>query len=1033
MRGVPPTLPFGRLVGRERPIERLDRAVQRVAGGEAAVLLLAGEAGIGKSTLLGVAAERATSHGVQVAWGNCLDGAGTPGYWPWTQALEHLVREREPDDVREAIGEDAALLASMVPSLGERGGTTSERDRLLAMDATARMLVTLATDRPILVVLDDLQWADDSSLALLEFVARSPLTAGIGLVGAYRHNELAPRTRERLGELITIAEHLQIDGLDAGAVRELIENLTGDDVEASVAEEIHGRTGGHPFFVRELALLGHHAGSTSDRVPVAVRDAIARRIDRLPPETVQILEATSIVGSVLLPDVVAAALDRPVVEVDVATRAALEAGILTKSGSGLRFAHDLLREATSARIQPARTIQLHHAIGDALEQRRDRGGEVTSAELARHFTAAVTIDGPERAVRWSLAAANDDCEALAFTEAAGHLRRLRDALTEASVDLDDGSLIDVLLTEAGALVRAGSTTDARGLLRHGADVAKRARDPVSTARVALAFTQLGSTFATRRDENVRDLGRALGAVQGLDDLWEARVSATLARELQHSVPEDRPRAGPLSEQALALGRRSDDPATLLTCLFARHDVLWTPGGAADRAEVAAEIVDVARESGDRDRHTEGLLLLANARLELGSPAFEAPLESCLAQLDADGEPRHRYTAETRRACLALLRGRLDEAERIIEEAAELGERLHEPDTQNVRMSQRLELVRARADPDELRRFAADAVEHWTGAPVHAHAVAAGFLARAGDAETASHHVATVVDLGTWRADRSYLWSVLVRELARAAIALDDRELCRLLFEDLSPVADSCGVNGAVVAFAGSHAHTAGLLAGALGRAEESRLLLGQAVTTYRRLGAAGWLAAARADATVGAAAGGSTASMRRDGKVWHLEFAGTQASVPHTKGLADIAQLVAATGREVHVLELIGAVDRSGGTGAMADRTALVAYRRRLADLEADIDEAALDHDDERRARAELERQALVDELGRTSGLRRQPREFANHPAERARKAVTGRIRDAIRKLGSALPELSAHFQRTIVTGNYCRYRPDGIEWDVKV
>ena len=443
---MPRTLPIGKLVGRDRPIERLSRAIEQVAGGQSAVVLVAGEAGIGKTALLGAAAANATERGVQVAWGTCLAGAGAPGYWPWTQALDHLVRERGPDRVREAVGEDAALLASIVPTLSrERGGETSERDRVLAMDATTRLLTTLAADEPILIVLDDLQWADDSSLALLEFVARAPSTAGIGLIGAYRQDELSPSTRQRLGDLATFAEHLPIEGLDAGAVRGLITALTGDDVDATVAEEIHRRTGGHPFFVRELALLGHHSGATEDQVPVAVSDAIARRIGRLPAATIQVLEATSVVGTVLLPDVVAAALDRPVVEVDAAARAAIEAGVLARSGAGPRFAHDLLRESVLARVQPAQAMELHRTIGDALEKRRERGGDVPPAELARHFTAAVPLDGPDRAVRWSLAAADDDCASLAFTEAAGHLRRLRAALTEASIDLDDTRLIDVLL------------------------------------------------------------------------------------------------------------------------------------------------------------------------------------------------------------------------------------------------------------------------------------------------------------------------------------------------------------------------------------------------------------------------------------------------------------------------------------------------------------------------------------------------------------------------------------------------------------
>ena len=113
---MPPTLPIGKLVGRDRLVERLSRVVEQVAGGRSAVGLVAGEAGIGKTALLAVAATIATESGVQVAWGTCLDGAGAPGYWPWTQAMDRLVRERGVDHVRRAAGEDATLLASIVPS-----------------------------------------------------------------------------------------------------------------------------------------------------------------------------------------------------------------------------------------------------------------------------------------------------------------------------------------------------------------------------------------------------------------------------------------------------------------------------------------------------------------------------------------------------------------------------------------------------------------------------------------------------------------------------------------------------------------------------------------------------------------------------------------------------------------------------------------------------------------------------------------------------------------------------------------------------
>lgn len=171
--------------------------------------------------------------------------------------------------------------------------------------------------------------------------------------------------------------------------------------------------------------------------------------------------------------------------------------------------------------------------------------------------------------------------------------------------------------------------------------------------------------------------------------------------------------------------------------------------------------------------------------------------------------------------------------------------------------------------------------------------------------------------------------------------------------------------------------------------------------------------------------------MRRRGAVWHIVFGGREATMPHVKGLSDIARLVAAPGTEIHVLDLVGSSDRSPRSGAVVDRSALAAYRRRLADLQTEVDDADASNDLERRARAEAERQGLVQELGRVTGVSHQPRQFANHPSERARKAVAGRIRDAIRKLAPVLPELASHLEQTIRTGAYCSYQLGTTVWEV--
>ena len=1033
---MPRTSAPAELVGREQVLGRLGDLLGQALEGQRVTVLVSGEAGIGKTSLLRAVTAAASERGAQSSWGTSIDVDGAPGHWPWTLVLNGLVRAVGADVARRLAGDDAALLATLVPSLGEAShGDATDRARLLLLDATTRFLDALAAEWPLVLVLDDLQWADESSLALFDFVARAPQGSRVCLIGAYRHDELNPSARERLSRLVSHSHHLHLQGLGPDAVHELVEWVLGAPADRPMTEEIHRRTGGHPFFVREVALLAHHGDRNVERVPTAVRDIIERRIARLPGPTQEVLQVAAVTGTELLADVVASTLRISTLAVEPAARHAMDAGVLARTGERLRFTHDLLREGILDRLDERRRVELHQAIGSALEDRLARAGDVAPAELARHFLAAIPLDGPQRAVRWALAAAAADCGALAFGEAAAHLRRLRGAIADGAVDLADDQLFDILVAEADALARAGSVLDARGLLRAARDIADRAGDADRTGRVALAVAQLGARFASRRDEIVGELEAALRVVTGTDPALEAQLTAALARELQHSVPEDRPRAGPLSERALELGRGAGDAATLAVCLLARHDVLWTPGAEHHRADIAREIVAVARAVGDDERHAEGLLLLANALLEQGSPAFEAALDACLAILDRLAQPRHRYLAETRRACVALLRGSLGEAAVRVETAAALGDRIREPDTGNVRMSQHLEIVRAGGQTDELRAFATEAVGHWKGAPIHAHAVAAGFFARAGDLGAAHQHVATVVDLGTWRADRSYLWSVFVRELARAALALEDRDLCARLLGDLHPVAGSCGVNGAVVAFAGSHAHTAGLLAAALGQADEARQLLDQANDTYRRLGATGWLAEVRGELGATHVLGPAPAashSMRRRGGAWHISFNGASTTVPHSKGLADIARLLAAPGTDVHVLDLIDAADRSGRPGALTDRQALDAYRQRLADIDGEADEATRHHDSERVARLEVERQALLDELRRARGVLGRPRQFANHPAERARKAVTARIRDAIRKLEPLLPDLAAHLQRTVVTGTYCRYRGDqDTTWEV--
>ncbi len=1020
------------IVGRAGPLERLGQAMSASAQGRRSAVLVSGEAGIGKTSLLRAAIEVSAGDAI-VGWGTGWQGGGAPGFWPWMQGFGDLVRAMGTDVAGEAAGDDHDTLSVLVREFGPAAATTDDpsQRRLLLLDAAVRWLEALAQQRHLVVVLDDLHWADTSTFDLLDHVVAAPIAARLLLLGAYRDDELDDETQTRVATLASHAEHIHLDGLTVAEVEELVATMGDPALASRRAPELHRRTGGHPLFVSELARLPEDGGVGP--LPTVVTGAVSRRVATLPAGTRELLESASVLGNRLYPDVLAALIEQsPDVVVDRLGPARVAGVIRTTPEGEFWFAHDLFRETLYGQLDAARRSSLHGVAGDALQARSERGAQVPPGDLARHFARAMGGRETPPAIHWARAAAADERRRSAFSEAADHLRRVRDAVVDAGRSIAADVLVGLLIEEADDRARSGDPDLARSLL---VAAARSAPDAVAQADVALAVQRLGARFAAPRDAIIVQLETALEAVTGTDLARQAQLTAALARELQHSVPADRSRAGPLSEQAIALGRRSDDDATLVACLLAGHDAQWRPGTGAGRARLGQEIAAVGRRLGDTDRLAEGLLLEANGRLEAGSAGFRPALDRWFALLESRPEPRNRYLIATRRAALALLEGDTDRAEPLMHEAARIGRQIHEPDTANVLMSQRVALAWARDDPDELSVLAVDAVRWWTGAPVLAHAVAAGACAAAGDLVGAERSVVMAAASGGWRSEGSYLRSVLVVHLAEAAIALGDTELCRELSTDLDHLVDSCGVNGAVVAFVGPFAHTAGILAGALGEHDVAEAMLRRSVTTARQLGADLWVRRGEAARhslaerrTAAAAPPSSTgmASLTRSGNVWTVSWRAEHAQLPHLKGLADIALLVRHRGQEVPALLLAGGTQIAGSSERVVDLEALGAYRDRLAELAVELDQVHADGDLGRLEPLENERERLFAEVRRATGLGGRSRTTANDPAERARKAVTARIRDAVRRLDALAPLLAAHLDRSIQTGLRCSYAPRG-------
>jgi hypothetical protein len=600
-------------VGRAEPLARLTAAYQALSSppggrvsGWAGVVLVTGEAGIGKTTLLTQFTSRVRADGGTVVWGTCWDGDQAPAWWPWTQALRALL-DRNPELAQAALPE----LAAIVPELATISAVidADAAARVRVFDVAGQALSRAATRTPVVVILDDLHSADQSTVDLLRFMAHEPQVGALMLVGAYRPHESPAGVAATLADLASAAELVQLRGLAPDEMADLVQAVAGASAQEDWARLVYERSGGHPFYARELCQLLAVAGSATD-VPEAVREVIGRRLARLSDGCVALLDAAAVAGGTLLPDVLAEVTGKDTNQISGLVAEATAAAILAPPGhhdGPVGFVHDLYRETIYTALAPARRVELHHRVANALLRRHERGSPVFPVELAYHFTAAMPEAGTQPAVTWAHSAARADATRFAFVEAAGHLARLRSAVAATGQQLPDTDLVGVLTAEADLRLRSGDAVQARELLDTAWAQAAASGHAELLGTVALGMDHIGARFAMPRAQLVGVLNNARQALNGSGTTTEAEVTAALARQLQHSVPVDRPQARPLADQAVRIARTLHDPATLASCMLAQHDILWTPGTATARAAIAAEIADLAKQANDQERHAQALL------------------------------------------------------------------------------------------------------------------------------------------------------------------------------------------------------------------------------------------------------------------------------------------------------------------------------------------------------------------------------------------------------------------------------------------
>ena len=1033
------------LVGRSDVLAQLRRAFEDAAGGRGRLVLLTGEAGIGKTSVAAQAAADADGRGARVVWGWGWQGEGAPAWWPWVQVLRSLVAQ-DPRLGRLAAG--ASSLARLLPELPAAAAPPATSDepataRFRLLDEVTSVLLAAAEDRPLVVILEDLQWADPPSLQLLDFLARRLPAARVLVLATWRDLDTPPDDPAvpLLADLAAGGTVVPLRALSEDEVAQLLAGMLGGRPEPALVADLRRRTGGNPFFVQQVTRLllaqagpGPPGREAPAGIPFGVREAVRRRLARLGPACVELVTEAAVAG----PEFTAALLTRVAGAPPDAVRDLLEeaarAHVLAGPTGPLRpwrFAHDLFREVVLDGLDGQARARLHLRVGRALEAERDAGG-VPPARLASHFAQA-GAEGEDEAIRYGALAAAEATRRLAHEEAARQWARALEVLDGSARADVGGRRIELLLELAAARRRAGDLAGSRQACARAAELARRAADPDGLARAALAMQAVGSRSWPTLVRDTVPLLEEAAALDDRDTPLRARVLAGLARELAWNGM-DLARAARFADAAIAAARAAGDRATLAACLLARHNAGWRPGNAADRLALATQIVELAGDGRDLELLAEARLLRTADLLELADPAFQAELAEFLRVAADLEQPRLGYAALARRAMQALLAGRVGEAERLVAEAADLGRAIGEPDVADVEHAQLWELRGLQGRRSELLPLGR-ALFGDDSPPGR------GFLAltllEQGDRAGAEAAAGPLLDLPApppFPADRTWLASVTYG--SELAAALGARAACEWLYEALLPHAEKTVAIGVAIAFRGAVAHYLGLLAAALDRPEEARAHFEHALAVHERLGARAWAARSRHELAGdrrpdgGAAAAGGEV-FRRDGTLWTLTYAGRTVRMRDAKGLHDLATLLAAPGRPVAAAELVAAAageaavpaDLRLGADEMLDDRARHEIRARLLDLEEEIEEADRWHDQERAARAVLERDALVAELAAAAGLGGRARRLGDQ-SERARKTVTARIRDVIGRVERLHPALGAHLRASVTTGTYCSYSP---------
>jgi DNA-binding CsgD family transcriptional regulator/tetratricopeptide (TPR) repeat protein len=442
-------------VGRETEMAELRLSLRDTLASQGRLVMLAGEPGIGKTRLGQELAAMAQQQGVRILWGLCHEQRGAPPYWPWVQAMRAYVQGAASDYLLSHMGLGAADIADIIPDVKAKlpdlmpsPPLEPDQARFRLFDAVTTFLTSTSRPQPLILILDDLHWADRSSLLLLEFMTREIASSRLMILGCYRDVDLSRRhpLSESLGRLVheQTFSRLRLAGLRPLDVGYLLEMSYGIKPSASMVEAVHQRTQGNPFFITQIArLMPQQGGELRGDIPQAVRDAIGQRLSRLSQACNRVLVRASAIGRQIAFSVLGLVTNCSEDDLLDVIDEALEAHVLevvAGSSETYQFTHDLVQQTLYAGLSPSRRVRLHARIAQVLEETYGGNAAAHAPELAFHFAAAEPVLGTAKLVGYAKMVGERALASHAYEEAMYHFQRALAVRQEAEMNRETADI-----------------------------------------------------------------------------------------------------------------------------------------------------------------------------------------------------------------------------------------------------------------------------------------------------------------------------------------------------------------------------------------------------------------------------------------------------------------------------------------------------------------------------------------------------------------------------------------------------------------